>query len=253
MAADQSDAGNYRKFTKEYYSSMRQVGVHNTTTAVLIFANSSSHEVRSKRIVNGGNLFDELTRQTVRMVERSGLPYFLVTEKQQKGDTFGSRFTNAVEEIFQQGYQHVITLGNDTPGLKRSQLARATELLAEGQTVLGPSADGGFYLLGISRSEFQPRQWATLPWQSADLREAFISKALKSDTAICQLEVLSDIDSLEDIRNLAGQFFGFSKDLIRALSKVLHNCIYIPFRPNLHPSKVFLHLDYNKGSPFINR
>jgi len=59
-----------------------------------------------------------------------------------------------------------MVLGADLPGLPRSHLDTAREVLARHEAVLGPSEDGGFYLLGLSRV---PEGILTdLPWSSPD-------------------------------------------------------------------------------------
>ena len=126
-------------------------------TAILIFANSSKEEMKYKAIPKGNILFDVLTEHTLNTARKTGLPYFLMSEKEQIGSSFGERFVNAISSIFELDFDMVITIGNDTPQLKSSDIVRASKLLGAKKSVLGPSRDGGFYLMGIHKSQFDAK------------------------------------------------------------------------------------------------
>ncbi len=123
-------------------------------TAILVFARSSKEETVHKSIYNGAQLFDSLTDYTLEIASKTHLPYFHFSEEQQIGDTFGERFINAIQAVFEKGYEQVITIGNDTPQLKVSHIIEAEKQLSSNKSVLGPSADSGFYLMGLHKSQF---------------------------------------------------------------------------------------------------
>ncbi len=191
-------------------------------TAVLIFANSSAEEQLQKTIPNSIALFDVLNRKTLETVRRSGLPYFHVTEKEQQGVTFGERFTNAIQHVFDEGYENIITIGNDTPQLKPTHLLKSAALLIQKKLVLGPSQDGGFYLMGIRRSHFEPASFLKLPWQTARLSGA-ISRLLGDtcDAEIHKLQLLNDIDRLGDAKQLLNSFRVISAEIKLAILVLL--------------------------------
>ncbi len=169
------------------------------STAILIFANSPEEEMRHKSLVAAEKFYADLTGHALEIVEKTGLPFYLYSEKEQHGVRFGDRFYNAICEIYQRGYEYVITLGNDTPQLSTAQLLKTVEKLQAGRVVLGPSLDGGFYLMGIHRSQFSAINFRDLPWQSSKLREAYVSEIHKSGFDLEFLDVLSDIDDLQDL------------------------------------------------------
>ena len=72
-------------------------------TAILIFANSAKEEANANplQIVL---FFETLTNETINKVKQTGLPYFHFTEKQQIGNSFGARFTNAIQSVFDKGF-----------------------------------------------------------------------------------------------------------------------------------------------------
>ncbi|MGB5435124.1 MAG: DUF2064 domain-containing protein, partial [Maribacter sp.] len=122
---------------------MNAINEHHT--AILVFALSSEEEQKRKKIRNGDRLFSALSEHSLNIVAKTGLPYFHYTEKEQVGDSFGERFTNAIQEVFNRGFKQIITIGNDSPQLKISHIQRAAVLLDHNKSVIGPSADGGFY------------------------------------------------------------------------------------------------------------
>ena len=71
----------------------------------------------------------------------------------QEGTGFGPRLERAWGEAFGHGEGPVLVVGTDVPGLAARHLASALESLAgdPDRVVLGPSPDGGFYLLAASR------------------------------------------------------------------------------------------------------
>lgn len=174
-------------------------------TAVLIFAATSAYDSRVKKLKGASFLFEELTSRTIQTVKESGLPYILCTEKEQRGATFGQRFSNAIASVFNQGYSNVITIGNDTPLLKVEHLFTAAREMDRGSSVIGPSIDGGFYLMGIGKSAFAKanspsasKQFSKLSWQTSRVCNEI--QALLQNTFL--LETLCDIDSSKDIKDL---------------------------------------------------
>ena len=104
-------------------------------TAILVFANSSQEEISHKAIPKSGLLFDMLTQRTLKTVKKTKLPYFHLTEEHQVGDSFGERFTNAIQMVFTKGFEQIITIGNDTPQLRVSHILDASGHLENGKEV----------------------------------------------------------------------------------------------------------------------
>jgi len=218
-------------------------------TAILIFAQSSTEDMKHKNMVNGDVLFDSLTKHTIALVEKTGLPYYHFTEKEQKGHSFGERFTNAIQTVFNKGFDSVITVGNDTPHLGVKHILEANEQLKSKKLVLGPSIDGGFYLMGLHRSQFHAHSFAQLPWQTTQLFKAVVKWSDECEIQLVRLQPLIDLDQLQDIRNLLNRFFTLPKAILGILAQILYqtvqNWIFVLVPYTLH----FLHFPFNKGSP----
>lgn len=81
-----------------------------------------------------------------------------------EGVDIGGCLAQAMDHLFSAGYSHVIALNSDGPSLPRDYLLQAFSSLDEKDVVLGPSEDGGYYLIRLSKycSEiFQQISWST--------------------------------------------------------------------------------------------
>jgi rSAM/selenodomain-associated transferase 1 len=71
----------------------------------------------------------------------------------QRGESLGERMRHAFQHLFASGFENIILIGGDLPALPLGFFDQAYELLGESaaDVVLGPSADGGYYLVGMNR------------------------------------------------------------------------------------------------------
>ena len=84
----------------------------------------------------------------------------------QRGEKFGERLYLAVEDLFQCGFGSVCLIDSDSPTVPAENFAEAVELLStpEDRVVLGPSDDGGYYLIGVKKPHrhlFEQIDWST--------------------------------------------------------------------------------------------
>ena len=84
----------------------------------------------------------------------------------QRGEKFGERLYLAVEDLFKCGFGSVCLIDSDSPTVSAENFAEAVELLSttEDRVVLGPSDDGGYYLIGVKKPHrhlFEQIDWST--------------------------------------------------------------------------------------------
>lgn len=82
----------------------------------------------------------------------------------QKGKDLGQRMYNAFQFVKAKRFERTIIIGSDSPTLPVRSLEKAFRLLREADIVLGPSSDGGFYLIGMkspSAALFKDIQWSS--------------------------------------------------------------------------------------------
>jgi glycosyltransferase A (GT-A) superfamily protein (DUF2064 family) len=220
-------------------------------TAILVFANSAAEELSHKAMPNGEVLFQTLTQETLQKAKKTGLPCFHISEKEQTGNSFGERFTNAIQTVFEEGFDNIITIGNDTPQLKTTHLLKTEAALEAGETVLGPSLDGGFYLMGIHKSNFDKESFKRLPWQRFSLFNKISSLVELTNSVLYQLPVLSDIDTIKDVKRLAYFKNSISSTVLQLLMQLLQLGKELQTIVISLFLTTFLQQAFNKGSPVL--
>lgn len=218
-------------------------------TAILLFANSPGEELNNKSIPNGDVLFSGLTQHTLSVVRQTKLPYFHFTEAEQKGNNFGERFVNAIQLIFNKGFDRVITVGNDSPQLRPADILKADRELGRDNCILGPSKDGGFYLMGLHKNHFIADQFLALPWQTSRLLRNISALFQELNIRIVKQRVLLDLDNIVDLNTLIAGCTIWSLKLRKLLLSFL-----TPVQTTTPSGAVFLNYYFgncyfNKGSP----
>jgi len=218
-------------------------------TAILIFANSAKTDGISKPFQSSFAIFEQLNQHIFEKVKRSGLPYFLITEREQVGTTFGERFTNAIKDIYDRGFENVVAIGNDSPQLKVSQLKKTAEILNTKKMILGPAKDGGFYLLGLHKSLFDRKKLQSLPWQTPILLKSLSALGENQNVQPFFLKILSDVDCLSDLKDLLNTFSLLPQFLKKRLLSILEERKVVFSVSKMIFNFFFKEDIYNKGSP----
>lgn len=116
----------------------------------------------------------------------------------------GQRMLRAFEAAFADGVNSLVLIGSDCPSVTKEILTEAFRLLdARHDLVLGPAADGGYYLIGLRRP-IADLFSARMPWGEADVRRRTLSIADALGLSVALLPELSDVDRPEDLADLAG-------------------------------------------------
>lgn len=118
-------------------------------------------------------------------------------KKLQYGTDLGSRMENAFTELFNLDYEKVIIIGSDLLDLNQHLIDKAFDQLNSNDVVIGPSKDGGYYLLGlkmIHQNIFKNKPWGTESVLKGTLNDLQNSK-------VELLEELIDIDTFEDMKH----------------------------------------------------
>ncbi len=117
----------------------------------------------------------------------------------QEGNGFEARFLGAVDRALALGFERIVAIGSDTPGLEASDLTAAIDSPLD-RMVVGPAADGGAYLIALDRSARSILDG--LPWCTPSLTRTLIARAGRAGHAVRTLAVRSDIDRRTDVRRL---------------------------------------------------
>ncbi len=120
-----------------------------------------------------------------------------VTIRDQGDGDLGVRMERAVAAAFTEGAESVVVIGGDCPQLTADHLAAAFTALAHSDAVLGPAADGGYYLIGLRRP--QPALFQDITWGGPEVRAQTLAAARAQRLEVAELATLSDVDVPADL------------------------------------------------------
>ncbi|MGC8769001.1 TIGR04282 family arsenosugar biosynthesis glycosyltransferase [Calditerrivibrio sp.] len=116
----------------------------------------------------------------------------------QNGSDLGERIKKAFEELFSNNYQKVIIIGSDILGDLVYNITIAFEYLKKSNYVVGPSFDGGFYLIGANRS-FDEELFNGITWSSNNVLNKLKDNLHGKLYSYRLLDTLLDVDRYEDL------------------------------------------------------
>jgi hypothetical protein len=180
----------------------------NRSTAILLFTRAAEEEAKRKQWSarrgksTNVSIAQTLIARTIREVRRTGLPFYVISSDHQQGTLFADRLMHAIAQVFDQGYEKVIAIGNDSPQLQVPHLLEAARSLEAHPVVLGPDYRGGAYLIGLSKKVFDAAALKELRWNSALLYNDFVSWCRRQSISFTSLESLSDLNDAADFRRL---------------------------------------------------
>ena len=119
----------------------------------------------------------------------------------QTGDGLGARMEQAFRETLGDGYGRVFVMGSDHPTLPRSFLQRADQALQDSASLcVGPTEDGGFYLLGMSA--FYPQLFDEMSYSHGQVFAETLSRAEGTRADVTVLPQWYDVDRPRDLERL---------------------------------------------------
>lgn len=118
----------------------------------------------------------------------------------QAGGDLGDRLRRAMQERFDAGAERLLLIGCDCPQISKESLDGAFRDLEEKDVVLGPTEDGGYYLLGLKRP--LPFLFQDIPWSTGKVLGNTLNILKKHSLSYLLRDVFSDVDTLEDFQRL---------------------------------------------------
>ena len=120
----------------------------------------------------------------------------------QMGADLGERLTSATQWAVKQGYTKILFVGSDSPTLPISYISQALTLLDSRDTVIGPSTDGGYYLIGFSAAVLSttvPHVFEEIAWSTAEVFQQTVGRIYSAEATLGLLPPWYDIDTAEDL------------------------------------------------------
>ena len=120
----------------------------------------------------------------------------------QTGDSLGGKMSTAFSRAFSEGFDKAVLIGSDIPDLPERIIEQAFLAIGDQGTALGPSPDGGYYLVAFSAPAFLPRIFENIPWGTEKVLEKTLAVLRAHDAPVSLMEPWRDIDTAEDIEAL---------------------------------------------------
>ena len=197
-----------------------------TTDALLIFIKNPELGNAKTRLAatigdkNGLAVYKKLlayTRKTVTPIEADKQLWYsrfipeqdawnkaIFDKRTQHGESLGERMKAAFRQAFDDGYKRVVIIGSDCGQLEPEHLEQAYRALLQNDVAIGPSQDGGYYLLGMRT--FLPVLFEDKAWSTVDVFSQTLSDCKKHHLSCQVLEELNDVDTEEDWEQVKDRF-----------------------------------------------
>ncbi len=120
----------------------------------------------------------------------------------QKGEGLAAGLTSVFAH-FSQGHRRTIAFNSDSPHLPRSVLEEAFETLAAHDVVIGPTYDGGYYLVGAKASH--PTLFANDGMGTSSALERLLSRTRSLELSVGFAASFYDVDVADDLARLAAE------------------------------------------------
>ncbi len=147
----------------------------------------------------------------------------------QIGEDLGERLIHASRWALEQDYRRIVIIGSDSPSLPLDYLREALDALHTNEVVLGPSVDGGYYLIGFGKIREQhhryiPSAFQQIEWSTAGVFRQTINR-LDMATKLSLLPPWYDVDTIDTLQwmktHLDAMQLAGTKDMPQRTMKLL--------------------------------
>lgn len=150
----------------------------------------------------------------------------------QLGDDLGERMRNSIDKVLKMGYKEVILIGSDVPDIQPNEIEKAFYELKNNDVCLGPTFDGGYYLIGMKKLHRELFD-GKLKWGKKSVFEGTIDIAnsigLQVGLAVKHMDIDTKEDLFEFIKNVQKEKFSYKiipKNTIKYLGRLWGEALY---------------------------
>ncbi len=119
----------------------------------------------------------------------------------QRGDTCGERLLHTAQDLFACGYGSVCLIDSDSPTVPTTAYQQSIEALAyrakKPRVVLGPSHDGGYYLIGFNHPH--PEPFTNITWSTATVAAETRNRCRAASLDLIELPLWYDVDDADSL------------------------------------------------------
>jgi uncharacterized protein len=118
----------------------------------------------------------------------------------QEGKDIGWRMANAFDNCWQQRFDAAILIGGDVPDIFHTSFSEALDSLKKHDIVIGPSTDGGYYLIGFQRKSFDYKFFQNIDWSTNRVFEQTSKIIRNTNNKLYLIEKRNDLDTFDDVK-----------------------------------------------------
>jgi rSAM/selenodomain-associated transferase 1 len=120
--------------------------------------------------------------------------------KSQHGADLGERMARSITDAFAQGSDRAVVIGSDVPDLPEAFVQESFAALETYDSVIGPSFDGGYYLIGFKQESFLAEAFNGIEWGTNMVLTQTLGILRDHQRTAYLLPPLRDIDTVEDLK-----------------------------------------------------
>lgn len=120
----------------------------------------------------------------------------------QQGQDLGERMSRAFEGVFERGFEQAILIGSDIPDLPADIIRKGFDALGSKDVVIGPSRDGGYYLIGFRSAGFRPAVFDGVEWSTSSVFSRTRVLLAQNRLSFEILPQWDDVDTFNDLERL---------------------------------------------------
>lgn len=198
------------------------MGVEGTLIVFLKLPAKGKVKTRLAKVVGieaAVDLYRCCVSDTLAMIRRAGYPFLVffyppdahkavtswlgegLTCLPQEGGDLGERMFAAFRKALRD-YSRAVLVGTDCPDLPRAILHEAFESLKSHSVVIGPSLDGGYYLIGFSTPDIPEALFKGIEWGSSGVFKTTMTAIKRHNLDVHILPPWRDIDEYQDLKEL---------------------------------------------------
>jgi len=160
--------------------------------------------------------------------------FFLVP---QRGDGFGERLLFATEDLLRLGFESICLINSDSPTVLASVFIEAVHVLAKpgDRVVLGPSDDGGYYLIGLKK--LHCRIFEEIDWSTEKVLRQTLDRAAELLLDVHQLPAWFDVDERATLQRLCESLLQAANQSAPATRRFLEDIVAREGRKRIWPNE----------------
>jgi rSAM/selenodomain-associated transferase 1 len=165
------------------------------------------------------SLYEAFVTDLLATLEKSGYPFRIAFTPEERaegivrcfgryegfpqaGTDLGERMKNAFQRCFSDEFASVVLIGSDIPDLPPEIFAEAFGALDNSGAVIGPAADGGYYLIGFRKETFTPAVFGGIAWSTGTVFAETVARLERAGLGVHRLPLWQDVDTPEDLRDM---------------------------------------------------